>query len=272
MLRQPYGPVAVVCGSRVTMPYAMSVMSVEMMNEYFQGECETLGELMLKAKQRMVALSNVRSDEASQSKDDNRYRQLLDALGESLSPTAKLLNAECREHVQLMQLLGDPLLRLRRPQDLALQLNRGTGTDGQFKSGEKVVVRGIAPEAGMLQLEIAYQRDRFRHRPSYRGDYDSSDEAFKKIQQDYLKAQDLVCARSVQTVKAGSFELEIEIPVGASGRCDVRAMMLGSGGIALDSKPIRIKSTRRSRGRSRPRADKNAVEPSARTAKRNSGR
>ena len=114
MMRQPNGPVAVVCGSRVTMPYAMSVMSVEMMNEYFRGDCKTLGELILKAKQRMLTEADAQND----------YRQSLDALGQTLSPLPTLLTAECREHIHLMQLIGDPLLRLKRPQDLDLEVQK----------------------------------------------------------------------------------------------------------------------------------------------------
>ena len=41
MVKQPGGPVAVICGSRVTMPYAMSLLSIEMADEFFDGQCLT---------------------------------------------------------------------------------------------------------------------------------------------------------------------------------------------------------------------------------------
>ena len=54
MLRSPGGPVAVYGGSRVTMPYAMAVMSSEMLDEYFKHKPATLGEAILHTKRNMV--------------------------------------------------------------------------------------------------------------------------------------------------------------------------------------------------------------------------
>src|SRR5690606_3312748 len=50
MLRQPRGPVAVVGGSRVTMPYAMALLGTGMMKGVFQSRLDTLGEVMVYAK------------------------------------------------------------------------------------------------------------------------------------------------------------------------------------------------------------------------------
>ncbi|QEG24201.1 C25 family cysteine peptidase [Mariniblastus fucicola] len=243
MMRQPNGPVAVVCGSRVTMPYAMSILSVEMMNEFFRGECQTLGQLMLRAKQRM----------AKKPDGDNKYRQSLDALGQTFSPMPKLLDAECREHMHLMQLIGDPLMRLKRPTKLSLGIKTPTpdvAVDDElptFSAGDTIALSGATDKPGTLLVELAYQRGRLRHRPSIRHEYDSSDKAFAKIHEDYLKAHDSVVLQKQLQIGKGGFEVDLQVPAGCKGECDVRAMLLGAEDAAIDSVPVRVLSDRQSR-------------------------
>lgn len=242
MMRQPNGPVAVVCGTRITMPYAMSVLSVEMMNEFFRGECKTLGQLMLRAKRRL----------AQKPDPKNEYRQTLDALGQTFSPKPKLLEAECKEHIHLMQLIGDPLLRLKRPKQLSLKIENAPATKSadeppSYSAGDTVSVSGTAERAGTMLVEIAYQRGRLRQRPTIRGEYDSSDEAFQKIHEDYLKANDSVVARNQVRVEPGTFKASLKVPKDCKGACDVRVMLLGAEDVAIDSVPIRILSARQAR-------------------------
>ncbi|MBW3599549.1 MAG: peptidase C25, partial [Planctomycetes bacterium] len=54
MLRSPGGPVAVLAGSRVTMPYAMAVLGANLMDEVFERRRPTIGESLLHAKRRLV--------------------------------------------------------------------------------------------------------------------------------------------------------------------------------------------------------------------------
>ena len=75
MLRAPGGPVAVLAGSRVTMPYAMAVLGSGLMDEYFRQRPATLGEIVLNAKRQMVK-------DAPEGTD----RKLLDLLGQSDQP------------------------------------------------------------------------------------------------------------------------------------------------------------------------------------------
>ena len=44
MLATPGAPVAVICGSRVTMPYAMAVLGTELLGQVFENRSETLGQ------------------------------------------------------------------------------------------------------------------------------------------------------------------------------------------------------------------------------------
>ena len=92
LLRSPGGPVAVVGGSRVTMPYAMAVMGTEMLDQCFVQHCPTLGEAILRAKRKMV-------DPA----DKNQNRVMLDALATLLSPAPADLAAERRRALRPLQ-------------------------------------------------------------------------------------------------------------------------------------------------------------------------
>ena len=239
MMRQPGGPVAIICGSRVTMPYAMSVLSVEMMNGYFRDDCETLGELILNAKQRMM-----------QKPEKDKYRQSLELLGGLLSPAGETLEAECKEHLHLMQLIGDPLLRLKRAKGLDLAIAPAAVGENPandlpvYAVGDQITVVGKTDTPGAILVELSYPRGRSRHRPSARGKYDSSHAAFAKMQQDYLKAHDNVFDRTLVQASAGTFEADLKIPEGCSGKCDVRAILLGSENVAIDSVPVLVRTLR----------------------------
>ena len=76
MLRAPGAPVAIVAGSRVTMPYAMSVMGTELMDQCFRRRRETLGEALLHAKRNMM----------KETSDENPERAMLDAVAAAISP------------------------------------------------------------------------------------------------------------------------------------------------------------------------------------------
>jgi len=240
MLRQKNGPIAAICGTRVTMPYAMSLLSLEMVHEFFNGKVVTLGELTMLAKTQMVNGSD----------NNQEYRDLIEGMGRTFSPTPKLLKQERLEHVQLIHLLGDPLLRLKRPTPLTIK------ADSKAVVGDKIKIKGTAATAGKLTVELAYQRDRFRVRPPRRKQYDSSESSFEQYQKTYQQAQQLVCAtRSIMVNSAGEFETEIEVPEGTSGRCVVRAMLVSESDFSIGSSPIEIKKKSAERSAQKSESD-----------------
>ena len=155
LIKQEKGPIGVVSSSRVSMPYAMSLFSLEMINGFFEGDCQTLGDLVLQAKQSMVQKPDAKSE----------YHKLIQSLGQAFSPEPDLLTAERGEHVHLMHLLGDPLLRLPRPAELKIESPEMT------PPGSTINVTVIADQPGSLQLDLSYRRDRFRKRPPRRTKY-----------------------------------------------------------------------------------------------------
>ncbi len=232
MLRQPCGPIAAICGTRVTMPYAMSLMSLEMLDEFFDGEAQTLGELLTVSKQRMV-LQPV----ADERPEPEEYRAMIEGMGKLLSPRPDLLKAERLEHAQMMQLLGDPLLRLKRPDRVAVSSVDVSPADGEL------TVTGLAPMDGELTVELVYRRDRFRERPLRRKAFLPADLELASYQAEYIRAHDLLCDRQQQQVVAGSFSIKLKVPENAEGACAVRCLLDGEHCFALGSKSIEIGST-----------------------------
>ena len=240
MMKQDGGPVAVICGSRVTMPYAMSLLSIEMADEFFDGQCLTLGQLLRRSKLAMASQQPIAGED--------KYRQMIDSMGKSLSPLPDQLEAEKREHLHLVNLLGDPLLRIRRPGKIDLQC------DEEAVAGQVLEIQGTSATAGQLTIELVYRRDRFRTRPKRRRIFDDADEKLSDYQRTYLQAHDQVCVSKQITVAGGSFATSIEIPINAKGECEIRAMVVGgndqpqsltSPSFELGSRPIKIaKATR----------------------------
>ncbi len=228
VFNQSRGPVAVISATRVSMPYAMSIFSLEMLDGYFRGEAKTLGELVKQSKQRMVQFDPGKSE----------YHQLVDSLGKAFSPEPGLLEDERKEHVHLMHLLGDPLLELQRPQVLELK------APAKIDAGQTVTVSGIAKHAGKLELDLAYRRDRFRVRPPRRKKYEATHASFTKYQEVFNQAQELVCSKRVLDVESGAFELELQVPGDCSGECFIRGLLKSNGSIAVGSSRLFVNANK----------------------------
>ena len=223
MMKQPAGPIAVISGSRVTMPYAMGLLSLEMTDEFFNGDSETIGTLLLRSKQKMATA--IPHDSESDLADGDRYRNMIDSMGMALSPLPGMLAEEKTEHLHLINLLGDPLLRLKRPGSIDLQKSEIV-TDSSGK--RSLIVDGNSPSAGTMKLELVYRRDRFRQRPKRRRKFDPADDVLASYQQQYEKAQNLVCSEKTFAVTAGNFHAELEVPADVNGQCRVRVMLVGA--------------------------------------------
>lgn len=227
LLRSPHGPIAAYCGSRVTMPYAMAVMSSELMHEYFVTRRETLGELIQHSKRRMAT---------SRTTDEGRVpdaRDLLDTLAQAVYAEEKHLQEERLEHVLLFNLLGDPLMRLRHPQALALQLAE------QTEAGRALIVSGETTVGGMLTVELVCRRDRTRSTlPRRKAPQDETD--FAQYNDIYALANDRCWVTTTVRCEPGPFRIELSVPPDAHGPCHVSACLDGASGFALGSVPISV--------------------------------
>ncbi len=105
------GPIAVVAGSRVTMPYGNTTAAVGLIDGVFKQRLPRLGDAWLSALTQM---------HQEVSGDTSATRIMIDALATVVSPPGTNLVDERREHMMLYNLLGDPTLRLQHPEELEI--------------------------------------------------------------------------------------------------------------------------------------------------------
>ncbi|QDS96675.1 Gingipain R2 precursor [Roseimaritima multifibrata] len=141
MLRTPHGPIAVVAGSRVTLPYGNAVVATGLIRAVYEDHAPRLGDAWRTAL-REVATASEANPELK------KRRTMIDTLATLISPTAANLPAERREHMQLYNLLGDPTLRLLQPQKLPLNVA------GNVPAGNPITITGTSPIDGTLTLSL----------------------------------------------------------------------------------------------------------------------
>jgi hypothetical protein len=227
MLRIAGGPAAVICGSRITMPYGMAVMCDAMMDELFRNRRATLGELLLATKRRMW------SEDAGDAR-----RELLDALAAAISPVPDQLAEERREHVALINLLGDPLLRLRHPQQIELH------AAASLIGGETLQISGRCRVAGPGVVELVCRRDRTRQSPPPRSRFAPTHQFLQSFNETYRRANDPVWTRRAFHAPGGDFQIELPVPPEAHGPCHVRVHVVGGDTFALGATDVFVSRPR----------------------------
>ena len=229
MLRADGGPVAILCGSRVTMPYAMAVMADGLIREQFSGDCATIGEVFLRAKQNLARSSK---DAAA---DAGTNRKLLDMLAAAFSPNADELDEERREHLSLFNLLGDPLLRVEQPGEVKLRL---TGT---IDAGEVLRIDGDCDLKGECLVDLVCRRDRTKHDFAPRSTFIPTSAALAAYNQVYQASNDRRWATHRTRLTGGSFRFELPIPEEARGPCHVRLYVHDDRDYALGAADVFIR-------------------------------
>ncbi len=230
MLESDGGPVAVLCGSRMTMPYAMSVLGAELLNQVFVVKAETLGQAVLAAKRRLAE-----PDAA------NSHRLALDAAARALYPAGTDLRAERLEHLELFNLLGDPLLRLPMPLEVPLEV------EPTAVAGQRISVRGRSPLAGACTLELVVRRDRLTFQPPRRQRFELAE--LPSYSETYERANDPCLATVERPLEAGDFEMSLEVPKTAKGPCHVRLFVSGANQCALGSADLSVEALQSARGK-----------------------
>ena len=243
LLAQPQGPIAVISGSRVTMPYGLSQLSSELLNGCFRDRIETLGELVLQAKRRVWVDDEKNSVDTSTSDASEsevfdirkRYRKIVTEMAQALNPSDHDLTLERREHVRLMNLLGDPLLKIPYPKPLELEIpSRAT-------SGEVIKISGTSSQAGKLILELSMVRDRVPESVAALKAYQGTDQDHQQMDNNYQASNRLTVERLEKSIDAGAFEIELQIPPGVSGRYVVSGYVYGDQDWLVGSKKLLIR-------------------------------
>jgi len=225
LLRAQSGPVAVLCGSRVTMPYAMSVLGGELLEACFAQRAKTLGEAMLIAKRGMAG-----------DKPGDENRMALDSLATLISPGPVDLAGERIEHLHLFNLLGDPALRLTQPGDVLLTV------PGKSIAGKQITISGISPIDGKCTVELVVRRDRLTFAPPRRATYNPASAALAAFDDVYRQANDPRLHHQELAVAKGRFAATLDVPATAHGLCQVRVFVEGQSGFALGSADVEMET------------------------------
>ena len=140
MWNQAGGPVAVLAGGRVTMPYGNATTAMEMIDAVYAKRVERLGDAWLQSLRQL---------ESPLAPSDNKARVLVDSLATLISPASAQLSEERREHAKLYNLIGDPTLPLQHGEPIQLETQTG------FDPGAPVAIRLQSPIDGNLTLTLA---------------------------------------------------------------------------------------------------------------------
>jgi len=223
LLANPAGPVAVIAGSNVTMPYAMTVMGNEMLRQMFDEQRVMLGEVVMHGSRKLAEPT------------EGKPKGLVDQLAKVISPDPDLLDEERLEHTRLFHLLGDPLMRVRHPQQVAIEISE-YGT-----SGEPLSVKGTSPLDGPCVVELVCRRDRLTFKPKARPKFLNERGWLDGLQETYKKANNTLWDAKQLAIVDGKFEVELQIPENATGLSHVRAYVQGAEDFAMGSKDIYLR-------------------------------
>lgn len=193
LVRHPSGPLCVLASSRICMPYGNSSLGLEALAGLFDPKLTTLGEVVKAAK--IQALQQGTSG----------LRGMVETIAAGMSPRESDRQQERLEHVQMYNLLGDPLLRIHRPQPLTFSAHH----DAQR---QLVTVSGIAPFAGECRLQLLPKRAGMALLESPRTQLILSNETRDAFTLAYDKANNCQLAELIQNVSKGEFSLKLRLP------------------------------------------------------------
>ena len=218
------GPVAAICGSRVTMPYAMAVLGNEMLRECFANRQTILENVILQAKRNSMAVDV-----------NDSQRRMLDALAKAISPEPEKIADERKEHLWLFNLIGDPLLRIRHPQPIEVVAPKAA------YPGDEISVSFDSPLAGKATVELACPRGRFTFKPPKRSQFDASDLGMKSMNGTYRQANQDVWLRQDLDVANGENTTSITIADDIQGPVFVRLFVRGQNDFAMGSERVYVR-------------------------------
>ena len=224
MLLAPDGAIAVLAATRVTMPYAMSVMGDSMLRQAFKYRRETLGEIVMLAKQELVAADG---------KSGSPNRRLLDQIAAVVSPDSGLLKEERQEHSWMYNLLGDPLLRVNYPDGMRVKCA------ATVSNGKKLQVTFDSPIVGEAVIEVVTQRGSQREQLIER-DIDvlkatPKPDRWNGYSKEYEMANDPVWVSVRREVQVGSQAVDVVVENVSSGLQTVRVVIHGKRKLVIGS-------------------------------------
>ncbi|MFO1063700.1 MAG: C25 family cysteine peptidase [Pirellulales bacterium] len=242
MVLSPKGPPAALAATRVTGPYGLASLAGEILDECIEKRTETIGMMMLNARRQMFVPDRA-PDESSSAADSvpvdpkDAQMEMITAIAKALSPDGHDLRQERIEHVWQLHLLGDPLLRVQRPQEIAIDALDAALADAEMQ------INGRAPHAGKLTVQLARRRD---HSPAglfTAGNFTTDPNVRQKMHSTYSGANERVVIECAQDVdEPGRFVCSIKVPKDTPpGRYDVRAFLQGDANWSAGHAPVQVR-------------------------------
>ncbi len=217
------GPIAVLAGSRVTMPYGNASAAMGLIHSVYHRRPERLGDAWLETLTEMATPSNAIAELQSR-------RMVIDGLATLLG--GGRIDEERREHMQLYNWLGDPTLRLAHPQELKID------DPGRIAAGQRVVVSGIAPMPGTLTIELHTRLGTVPMKQSQTLVANKTDPLLAR----YRQANDTAIATGqIMIGQAGAWATELEIPLDITGPMRIVVDLESSSGFATGAQSVWIR-------------------------------
>ncbi len=219
MLLAPGGPIAVLAGSRVTMPYGNAAAAMALIHSVYHRHPERLGDAW---RETLVELSTPSAAEPGlQSR-----RMVIDGLATLLGGGG--IDAERREHMQLYNWLGDPTMRLAHPQTIQIDPPSGVIVD------QPLTLSGSSPLAGRMMIELHRRLGSVPAQPL--GDASGAQAT------PYVLANDTtVGVWPVELAQPGRWEVQLPLPADVSGPLRLVASLEGTDGFASGSQTVWIR-------------------------------
>lgn len=218
MLLADQGPIAVLAGSRVTMPYGNASAAVGLIHAVYQRKADRLGDAWRDALREMA--TSTQNDPELRSR-----RMMIDGIA-SIMGGGSRIDDERREHMQLYNWFGDPTLRLGSDAEVTLE----SAMDAY--AGKPLDIKGQSPVAGKLTVEV--------HRR-----LGSSIPAKNGLEagggSKYMIANETMLCRMEHDIQAGQWTSTLEIPASSVANASsttpiiIRATVVGESAYATGS-------------------------------------
>ncbi|MEN1681345.1 MAG: C25 family cysteine peptidase [Planctomycetota bacterium] len=224
LIRQPGGPLAALASSRVCMPYGNSVLGLELLDELFRGGA-TIGECVAAAKHRITSAAEPEQDTSSSTAV---LRKTLERIAAGFVAEESARQQERQEHVELYNLLGDPMLTIRRPEAIELAVAKLAA------DGRSIRIEGASPLAGRCRVSVRPPRGSVAlrsGREELRLDSDSRD----RFNKTYAAANRLAISEGEVDTPAGVFAIDLPIAEAVEGPLVAVAVVAGENGLAAGS-------------------------------------
>ncbi len=203
MLLHECGPIIVIAGNRVTMPYGNASLTLGLIDSvYGQGThsgrpADRIGTAWLSVMRRM---------QMEEDSEKDQLRTMIDAVATLVSPSGTKLADERSEHAALYALLGDPLLKLHPPATVTVRTETG------FDFGAPVHVTVTSPIDGECVVMLDHPLgEKIQSKPGQAAD-----------------PNEVTLARATRRVTAGVEETSsIPLDVDRSGMLAIRIHVAG---------------------------------------------